>query len=152
LVNIDYNIFLVFIFTIKSIAHDEVKTSLNKNECKNHMSAKREYRLSYSSALMYIYFLIVNTEERVVGHQHERLLLKLFLQSCGHILFVYHQAEHIFVKPAVSHNDAATLTMTGAPAVFYLPLQGVALGVEVDSAERHGVCRATVKGVDTLGL
>ena len=42
--------------------------------------------------------------------------------------------------------------MTGAPAVFYLPLQGVALGVEVDSAERHGVCRATVKGVDALGL
>ena len=47
--------FLVFIFTIKSIARDEVKTSLNKNECKNHMSAKREYRLSYTSALMYIY-------------------------------------------------------------------------------------------------
>ena len=56
LVNIDYNIFLVFIFTIKSIARDEVKTSLNKNECKNHMSAKREYRLSHTSALMYIYF------------------------------------------------------------------------------------------------
>ena len=96
--------------------------------------------------------LLVHLEQRVFGHHHDGLLFEVAQQFVADILLVDHQAEHIFTEPACRHDETTLLTPTAAPRILDLPLQWIALSVEVDSGQRHGVGGAAVEGGDALGL
>ena len=81
----------------------------------------------------FLSFLIVLTKQRVFRHNHQRLLVEFLEQRFRHILLVYDKAEHILVEPAVGHDKASIDAIVGTPAVLNLPLNGVAVLVEVYS-------------------
>lgn len=78
----------------------------------------------------FLSFLIVLTKQRVFRHNHQRFLVEFLEQRFRHILLVYDKAEHVFVEPAVGHYKTAVDAIVGTPAVFNLPLNGIAVFVE----------------------
>ena len=94
----------------------------------------------------------VSLEQRVFGHDHRGLLLVVLQQLLGDVLLVDDQAEHVFAEPAGGHDETALLSPVAAPRVLNLPLQGLALGIEIDGCQGHGVCRTAVERRDALGL
>lgn len=96
--------------------------------------------------------LLVFGEEGIPSGKHGRLLPELVEQRSGHIFALYYDAEEVFVKPLVGHDEMALMACGGAPGVLYHPLQRFAALVEIYAHERHRVRRSRSVGLDTLGL
>ena len=78
-------------------------------------------------------------EHRVPCGEHNGLLVHHGADVGGDVFLLEHHAEHVLVEPVVGHDEVTLPAVVGAPAVLHHPLQGLAVLVEVDGAEGHGV-------------
>ena len=84
--------------------------------------------------------------------QADGLLLQQIKNGSWAVAAVCYHAEHVFTEPLIGHDDVAILSAVRAPAVLYLPLDGIAVAVEVNCHQGHCVRAATVEGLDALLL
>ena len=96
--------------------------------------------------------LFLGGEHGVPGGEHDGLLVEHGADVGGDVFLLQHNAEHVFVEPVVGHDEEALVAVAAAPAVLDHPFEGLAVLVEVDGAEGHGVAGSAGEGADTLLL
>ena len=97
-------------------------------------------------------YLLLALEEGIPSGEEGGFLFEQAQGGGRHIFLVHHQAEGVFVKPSVGHDQVAAHPVGRAPRVLHLPLAGLAVFVQIHGAERHGVARSRSEGADAVGL
>ena len=96
--------------------------------------------------------LLFILEHGVPCRQTDGLLFQHVQNVLRAVLLVDDHTEHVFVEPLVRHDEMALIAGIFAPTVFHHPFLGLAVIVEVDGHQRHGVGAAAVEALDALFL
>ena len=96
--------------------------------------------------------LLFILEHGIPCRQTDGLLFQHVQNILRAVLLVDDHAEHVFVEPLVRHDEMALIAGIFAPTVFHHPFLGLAVIVEVDGHQRHGVGAAAVEALDALFL
>ena len=96
--------------------------------------------------------LLFTLEERIPCRQERGLLLKEVEGALRNEALFDYEAEHIFVKPLVGHDEVTAYAAVQSPRVFDLPFAGLSFVVEVNGTKCHRMAGSRSKSRDAFSL